>query len=333
MLLKKIHSIRKISSPPSFKIVEDWEDILSQQMNLKLENDNKILHKIRWKLDRWKMSGLCDLFHLPSCTLGLRFDMDARNSNACIINKYTIPVIIDFWLGKDDLPDFYRAYKKCPLVLITSAEVYEFLKSNNCPLNIAHWPLSYPDHYKIETDENYKKTFDFCLIGRPAPFFVKMLKQYAEDHPDFEYIINNNNINNRRYYTNKGQYIMQDTGRQSYLEIIRRSKITCYTTPGLDEAKIIPNKYNQVTPRLFEMIAGGCYVIAHYPINADTKYYELDNIVAPVNNYPEFEKALNYFRAQPPRKIAECKSYLQKHYTSTRVNLLKHILDNQGIKY
>ena len=69
------------------------------------------------------------------------------------LNKSTIPVIIDFWLNDSELPSFYEAYKDCPLVLITSAEVVEYLKTKNCPLKIEHWPLSIPDYMKPDRKE------------------------------------------------------------------------------------------------------------------------------------------------------------------------------------
>lgn len=64
-----------------------------------------------------------------------------------------------------------------------------------------------------------------------------MLEKYASLHPDFEYIINNGDINNRKYVTNTGRFIAKDTGRTSYLDMIKHTKISCYATPGIDEAK------------------------------------------------------------------------------------------------
>lgn len=58
--------------------------------------------------------------------LGLRFIMNAQDIKVCDINKFTIPVIIDFWLKEEQLPAFYVAYKEVPLILLTNLEVYEF---------------------------------------------------------------------------------------------------------------------------------------------------------------------------------------------------------------
>ena len=73
--------------------------------------------------------------------------MNAQDIKVCDINKFTIPVIIDFWLKEEQLPAFYVAYKEVPLILLTNLEVYEFLKQHKCPIPIEHWALSYPDKY------------------------------------------------------------------------------------------------------------------------------------------------------------------------------------------
>lgn len=82
-----------------------------------------------------------------------------------------------------------------------------------------------------------KKDFEFTVIGRPNPFFIRLLDEYSSKHPDFEYITNNGDIDHREYVTNRGRFIAKDTGRASYLDVIRRTKITCYSTPGIDEGK------------------------------------------------------------------------------------------------
>ncbi len=329
--LDKILTRRNTASQwPSFKIVFEWEDIILSQLSLSLKYDREWHHVF---YNRFEKNGLTGIFHslvFPKSSLSLFFVMMAVPKGACLLDKNTIPVIIDFWLKEEDLPAFYKAYKHCPLVLLTNAEVYEFLKKNNCPLKIEHWPLSFPDQYKLDKTENYIKEYEFCIFGRPNPFFIRMLDKYCEKNPDFIYIMNNGDINHRMYITNKGAFVAEDTGRQSYLEMIRKTKITCYTTPGLDEAKVETSRFNQVTPRLFEMLCGGCHVIGHYPDSADTQYYQLKNIVPNVDNYERFESVLNDMR-KTSVNIDKIKEFMSKHYTSTRVSMLRTILIKYGI--
>ena len=145
------------------------------------------------------------------------------------------------------------------------------------------------------------------------------------------FFLNNDDIENREYQTNKGLFIGKDTGRESYLDIIKKSKISVYSTPGVDKAKNVAGRFNQVTPRVLELISGGCYVLGHYPDNPDTEYYDLKSIVPQINSYSDFEFYMNLYRSKPSRDIVECRNYINKHNTSSRVVLLKDILKKHGI--
>ena len=251
MKLQKIISQRNYNSAAPFKIVYEWENIISDKGNINLYKETSFhFHKIYGWL---KKIGLVDFYKsiISSKELSLFFVMRADVFKEPWLNKSTIPVIIDFWLNDSELPSFYEAYKDCPLVLITSAEVVEYLKTKNCPLKIEHWPLSIPDYMKPDRKENYEKLYDLCFLGRPSPYFVDMLKQYEITHPDFKYILGSRSSKNREYIDNHGNFIAKDSGRESYIHMIRSSKITCYSTPGLDSNKSETSIFNQVTPRLF----------------------------------------------------------------------------------
>lgn len=327
--LTKIQSQRAYANYPSFKIVYEWEDILAKHLNIPIYKERSFKFKF---FRRFENNGLAEIYHffVPKGGLKLRFVMQANRNMQCFLDCNTIPVIIDFWLEEKDLQDFYIAYKHCPVILVTSAEVMDFLNDNKCPLPIEHWPLSYPDIYKMNMGVMNDKKYDFCILGRPNPFFIRLLNEYCEKHNDFTYIHSEGTEKKRSFVDHNGNIIAVDTGRQSYLAMIRKTKISCYTTPGIDESKKITERFNQVTPRLFEMLANGCSVIGHYPDNADTRYYELSSIIPNVNNYDEFESALDSLRAHPfdYSKIA---AYMEQHYTSTRVTLLKNILKKYSI--
>lgn len=327
--LKAIQSQRTYANYPSFKIVYEWEDILAKGLNVPIQKEGSFKFKIFRRFEKY---GFADFFHslVPRGDLKLRFVMQAKAEKCCILDRNTIPVIIDFWLEDKDLAAFNEAYKHCPLVLVTSAEVEEFLKNHQCPLPIEHWPLSYPDIYKLDINKLQDKKYDFCIFGRPNPFFIRLLDEYCEKHPDFTYIHSTGTENNRAFVNHNGKVVLKDTGRQSYLDMISKTKISCYTTPGIDESKKISGRFNQVTPRLFEMLTNGCSVIGHYPDNADTRYYELNTLISNVDNYEEFERALDALRAKP-LDFSRIAAYMEKHYTSKRVDMLKTILKKHSI--
>jgi hypothetical protein len=316
----------------SFDTLYEWEKIISDKLDLKIDKQSKIRNWIYRQIEiRLKLRDLF-LHFVPSTSLSLLFVMTAKTQKGCRLTKNTIPVIIDFWLKENQLKSFYENFKHCPLILISSAEVYHFLLSHNCPLNIEHWPLSLPDSQKLSSDAFFEKKWELALLGRTNPYFLKMLEMYCEKHPDFEYVLGNNDIDNRYFYTNTGKKVGHAVGREAYLEMLRTTKITFYTTPGLDLAKHETDFFNQVTPRFLEFLAAGCLVMAHYPKNEDTDFYELNKLCKDVDSYEEFEKQLDMLRKIDEVPIATYSDYLSKHYTSMRLDSLVKILGNNNIK-
>lgn len=329
--LKYILSERKVKGHlASYQTVYEWEDIILRGLGLSLRCDKNWHYKIYRRFENNNLVNIYHSFIKARNNLNLRFLMGAHPQEFCVLNCNTIPVIIDFWLSEDVLNSFYNSYRHSPLVLITSAEAFEYLKQHHCPLPIEHWPLSLPDTFEIGYS---KKIYDFCFIGRTNPFFMRMVERYSQETPDFIYIISQGDTDNREFYTNKGDFIAKDKGRESYMDIIRKSKITVYTTPGLDEAKVETSDFNQVTPRVLEMIAGGCYVISHYPDNPDTRYYALDHMTHKVESYDEFKAAMDYYRLASPRDISECRAYIARHNTTSRISLLENILKKHNITH
>lgn len=315
---------------PSHKIVLEWEEILAKELNLKIRKGDKWNDKFHRCFEKF---GITDLYHkiLPKHNVRLDFVMCARLNKVCEYNKNTIPVIIDYWLEDKDIPAFVEVFKHCPLVLLTNKEVYDLLKAKGCTLNIEHWPLSFPDYYKLTPDKVKSKEYEFSVIGRPNPFFMRMLDRYCQTHDNFTYLMNNGDIHNRKYINHKGDVVADGNSRQDYLNMIRKTKISCYTTPGMDEAKKDTSKFNQVTPRVFELLANGCQVIGHYPQRgADVLWYHLSDVIPNVDNYDEFEEILDKMRSST-FDYDNVKKFMDANYTSTRAYMLREILAKYNI--
>lgn len=337
MILNTIFSERSTKTWPAYQIVYEWENILSDKLGLKIRCDNYILYKLHENLIRRKfiktykiLNRISQLLTFKKEQKSLWFVMAADIYPYYKINKNTIPVIIDFWLVGDDVQKFIDAYKDVPLMLVTNREVYDLLKNYRCPFPVEHWALSYPDNYNSVYFSAERK-FEFSIIGRPNPFFIRLLDKYSENHSDFTYIRNNGNIEHREYIDNKGNVVARGDTREDYLNMIRNTKISCYTTPGLDEAKKNASGFNQVTPRLFELLSNGCQIIGHYPISSDTIWYNLQDVVPNVETYEEFEMVLNNMRVSPV-DYNKNMVFMNKHTTSSRVVPLIEILKKYNIK-
>jgi hypothetical protein len=335
MDVKNIYTNRYYQDWPSWYLVYEWEDELSKQLNLTLVDSRKgsiitflmdkgvrIISKIGCLPGN---SFLKSIDKFITKKKSLSFEMIPQESFQYSTSKNTIPMIIDFW-GHVNLNNFYRTYENCELVLISSIEAFNYLKNKNCPLNIKHFPLSIPDKYKIDINKIYNKKYDVLLAGRTNSILWEYLQKYEKKYPDIEYLYQKQIDKELYYVSNKSGIIGKFHSRESYMNLLESAKVSFYSTPGIDGGEERTGKFNPVTPRFFEILAAGCHIIARYPKNAETDYFNLESICPSVDTYELFEQELNKVLSTNEIPIERNEKYLSYHYTSKRADLLKEIL-------
>ena len=237
-----------------------------------------------------------------------------------------LPCVIDFFLdNEDELRLFEEHHNNNKIVFISSKEAYDYLKDHECRLNIEHLPLSLPDKYSISPTTQYNKEYDFVLVGRQNPILREWLEIYEKKHGDLCYV--KEGEEKYAYYTNKGTYVGFVKGREDYISLIRKARIAIYSTPSMDSSRENAKGFNQVTPKFLEYIASGCHIIARYPQNSDTDFYELDTFACNCHSYDEFEKYVDNAR-NTIVNMNIYSNYLSKHYTSNRVKDLVGFINN-----
>lgn len=330
MKLDQIISRRKVESGP-YDIVFRWEDEISRCLGLSIVDDERTtLPELR----------LCRRSHLrrvanmtfpwlagrgTSDAPSLVFEMDAWRDPG--YNKGTvIPCIIDFqersWMH---LRCFKLGCNRCPLVLISSLEAFEFLQSRELGLPLRHWALSIPDSLVSDKSFALPRRYDMAVMGRCNPLLESFADRYADSHPDFVFIRKRVRNGQAFYETSRGDFVGHAGTYDEYLSIMRQVRIGLYATPGLDGARVDARGYNQVTPRFLEYLASGCHVIARYPRNADTDYYRLPSVCPSVESYEQFEDETNRLRKIPVDGDDRLR-YLADHVTSRRAEQLHELL-------
>ncbi len=322
MEIKTILSLRKLTTWPSFDLVKEWEDILAKELNVSIKNEKLLLynriinnHPTLFKLFNTRKTAL--VFEISDYRSSLRNNLEN-----------IIPCIIDFYT-KDNkiLSEIYKQYNRNPIVLISSKEAYEFLKQKECPLNIAHFPLSISNKYRITPETRFDKKYDLVIAGRPNPVLTDFVIRYAQSHQHFRYIYRKMEGGKFYYYTSDNEIIGNINTREQYINLLRASRIGIYATPGIDGGEKRTNGFNQVTPRLFELICAGCHILARYPKNADTDYFQIDSLCPSIENYTQFEQLVDKYR-ETECDMQVYSNYIEHHYTSKRVSLLCDILKN-----
>lgn len=318
-----ILSKRQFESWPSYDLVYEWEDEISKILSVPIKDEHSYLYNRILK-------------RIPLLTRVLQtnkdcfiFEMSPVVKNRINNKKNIIPCIIDYYLADKYLSDFIFSYIKNKIVCISSKEVYGYLIDRNVDshLNLFHLPLSISDKYEIKSDTTFEKKYDLVLMGRQNSVLESFLKRYVDEHRDFNYVYRKQIGKSFMYYTSKGECIGDINTRQKYMNLMRQAKCGLYATPGIDGGEKRTNGFNQVTPRFLELLACGCHIIARYPKNSDTQFFQIERFSKSIETYEEFEIALNYAREN---EVDMCKysEYLSKHYTSQRAKLLSNLLKN-----
>lgn len=312
-----IFTQRRTQKWPSFDLVHEWEDELVNAIpsaSLYFKKDITFCGKhilfmferiIKFLVDQlfWKKQDVFYFEMQPKLTCNL---LNLSNVSVCII---------DFYLKKEELPAFYQAYSKVKHLYVSSREVYDFLMANHPQRRIDHMPLSLPDKYSLNNNKAFHKKYDLVLVGRQNPILMEYLHEYEKSHP-INYVYRGELKDGHfPYYTNQGVFVGNVDDRADYFNLLKLAKAAFYSTPGIDGDEKRTKGFGQVTPRLLELLACGCQVLARYRTNSDTAFYELDKIASRIETYDDFKRALTDAIGKPV-ELGKYHSYLKSHYTS-----------------
>jgi len=352
MIISNVLSKRSFETWPSYHLVYEWEEDISIYLSIPIvdsynENEvfiNSIYRKIFFNRYSKKflkgnedlllqnIKGFLDLSKKRKLSLKLSktkslvFELYNGDYMAYTSAKNIIPIIIDFW--KDtNLEVFYKVYKNCDIVLISSLEVFNYLKEKNCPINIIHYPLSLSDRYKLDENINYSKVYDILLAGRKNDALWSYLQEFSLKYPETEFLYQES-LNGELYYkSNKKGLVGKFHSRQDYVNLLRASKIAFYSTPGIDGGEKRTGGFNPVTPRFLELLSAKCLLLGRYPDNDETRFFEVDKVCPNISSYSQFEEILLRYLNQSNVPINSYKDILEKHYTSCRAKQLVEIIE------
>ena len=342
MKLAAVLSSRAFEYNPSYQLIFEWEEDLGHGLGVPVLNAkplyrkvliNRATKQVANKLGAGVVAGLNNAVerfsarHRPG--LNLVFELYVATEPNFTTSVRAIPILVDFW-KHTNLPEFYRTYRDCKLVLVSSLEALNFLKENNCPLPIEHLGLSLSDRYRLEPDALYPKHYDILLAGRLDIRTNQQLRDYLEafvqKYPETEYLYQQEIDGEFYYVSNKRGTIGKFQTREDYMQLLRASKISFYSTPGLNGGEKRTGGFNPVTPRYLELLSAQCLLLGRYPDNAETQYYELPRVCPNVESYEHFETVLRGYLADVTPSFDNHRAILDKHYTSVRAQELRQIL-------
>lgn len=343
MNLSDILSSRYFEHNPNHHLIYEWEEDFSTALAIPIVNAKPFYRKVIY--NRYtkkllntlsesilqKLNNIISLSALSRDTAGysLAFELSVINVPDFSTTAKAVPLMIDFWKNTD-LASFYKTYRNCKLILISSLETFNFLKADNCPLPIKHLGLSLSDRYRLDENTHYEKKYDILLAGRLNIRTNQVLRDYLEEfihrYPDTEYLYQQEIDGEYYYVSNKRGTIGKFHTRQDYIDLLRASKISFYSTPGLDGGEKRTGGFNPVTPRYLELLSAQCLLLGRYPKNEETDFYELPKVCPNIDTYEDFETTLLGYLNQKNTSFATHRKILDKHYTSRRAQQLAEIL-------
>ena len=322
-MLQKLITSRGYNQWPSWDIVFEWEDIFRESLNLTFSYEPAVNRYAK----RIPLPLLTRLLHTSDPAFIFQMSADMRGGYD---KRNIVPCIVDFFVDPKRLPFFYHFNRHHPLLLVSSAEAVQYLADRKCPLPVFHLPLSLPDPYAFDPSCLCGKAYDLLLAGRTSPVLLEYTERYAERHPDFVYVRRVVENGEFKGYTSRGECVGGLGTRAQYMALMRQSRVGLYATPGIDGGEERTRGFNPVTPRFLELVSGGCHILARYPKNPDTDYYELPAFGPSIDSFEQFEAAMDQALSHDV-DAGFYASYLAKHYTSVRCETLKQILKSNNL--
>lgn len=344
MNISAVLTSRTFEHNPSYQLIFEWEEDLGRYLGVPVVTAKPLCRKVL--INRFTKSLVARLGEASLARLNNMIEQVAAGQRAPGYNlvfelyvatepnfttsAHAIPILVDFW-KHTDLAKFYYTYQHCNLVLVSSLEALNFLKASNCPLPIEHLGLSLSDRYRLEPEVTYHKEYDILLAGRlnirTNQHLRNYLETYVQKFPNTEYLYQQEIDGELYYVSNKRGIIGKFQTREDYMRLLRASKVSFYSTPGLDGGEKRTGGFNPVTPRYLELLSAQCLLLGRYPQNEETDFYELAKVCPNIESYDEFEITLLGYLNQKQPSFDAYRAILEKHYTSRRAQQLIRLLN------
>jgi hypothetical protein len=298
-MLKIIKSNRSFETWPSWDIIHEWEDIISKDLNIPVFTDDSTLKFLRLIPIKKIRNLLCRIYIYQKTFNNdtLVFHIIPLESRFQV-PKNEIPVVLDIW-GHTDIELLNKVYAHCKLVMLTSKEVYDHVKGK-VSFPIQYFPVTLPDQYfrgSYNTEENidliHKKDIDILQIGRSNAVLDKWVKKYLEEYPSTHYVYQKVVDDRIFMHSNQLGLLFERKGRNDYFELLKRSKVSVYSSAGIDDGFDRAGGFNALTPRLLECMSQFNYVIGRYADNIE--YAPVREYIPNCQSYDMFEEHLSRY--------------------------------------
>ncbi|HLA58614.1 MAG TPA: hypothetical protein VK622_07630 [Puia sp.] len=326
--LAGIYTIRDTLHPYYWDVVYEWEDVLARTLRIPLIPVGKEYDKIykpltvRKILNRIGFYQRRDRYFFNPSKYYIAFHIGPPGVYSFHSRRNVIPIIIDFWKS-ENLKRFESIFSLNECVFITSKEVYNYLVDNKMKIKLGHLALSLPDKMFAQIS-NTKREFDLIQIGRQNEKATHYVKLLLSEFPQINYLYSERIDGKVQMHSSLNGKLGEFTSRESFLNLLKKTKVSLLSAPGLDDDAERTGGFSPVTPRFLESAACGCHLIGIYPENDDFVYFGINQICVNVDNYESFRRVI--LSCLRDEKVPDYREFLQNHLTSKRAIELKEKL-------
>lgn len=308
---------------PSWFVVYEWEDIISEVLGFEIRKDaNIVIRKIRYY--GWRQYKWFSKFSYNDRDWSLIWVMNSK-----YLGEYTyrgaIPIFLDTPLYT--LNEVYKATRNLPCFWVTCYDFYLRL-INMGAKNAYYMPLSISDQH-ISKDLP-RKTIDVLQFGRKNKYLHDWMLQYCEEHPETEYVYQTDNGTLSYVSTTRGDLGKFDS-RDNYIGMLKNSKVSLVSSPGYDHTRDFGG-IDFITPRFYESIACYCYLIGRYTENQETNLLNLKTLCPNIIDYQNFNETLTNILNRKNFVFYDCyQKFFAQNCTSQRAEEIMHVLKKEGL--
>jgi hypothetical protein len=319
-----IYTIRDTPQPHFWDIVFDWEDQMSITLGVPLipvgKKYNQIYrpHILKKILNRFNAYQLWDQYFFSPQNYYLAFHIGPPGVYSFYTRNNIIPIIIDFW-KQENIKRLESIFRISPAVFVTSREVFNYLKDIGARLKLEHLSLSLPDKY-AEPSNSLLRDIDIIQMGRSNATLDEYMNEFLRDFPNTNYVSGKKIGNEIHMISTQLGSMGVFKNRVDFINLLKRSRISLVSAPGLDDDKKRTGGFSPVTPRFLESAACGCKLLGLYPQNDDFEYYGIKEVCASVSSYDQFRDLACKYLTQ--KTIPDYANFLEGHLTSKRTNEL-----------
>ncbi len=331
MKLNSIWTLRRLTHQVFRQIVEEWEDDFAAELNLPLQHMDtcetrangrvgKLIRRLPRAVAPWDDGGR---WKGQARGQGLGFLLwPPQHPESFWVQPDGVPVVIDFW--RHQIPLAEKVFARSLRIFVTNQEIHRDLATTSLASRMTFLPLSVSARHVQPVPE--PRTVDLIQVGRQNPRLHEWALEYVRIRPGANYLYADTSGTWPIWTATDRGPLNIDTSRASYWQLLRSSRISLVSAPGIDGGEKRTGGYNPVTPRFYESAAARCHLIGRFPREgADFVVNRVASACRHVDTFDEFAAAVDQGRKTAP-DVAALDAFLVGHTTAEVARALQAAL-------